>query len=246
MEIGALIILALAVFIIAALYATVGHGGASGYLAALALAGVVPGIMKPTALALNIIVASIGTYKYYRAGCFSWPVFLPFAALSVPAAFIGGAIVLPPVVYRPVVGVILLYAAYRMFRKARKSSEQTLKAAPIWLALFIGAALGLLSGLTGVGGGIFLSPLLLLTGWADTKTTLGVSAMFILVNSIAGLFGHFTVVSTLPSFLPYLAVAALAGGWIGAEIGSRHLRPRSIQYVLSVVLVIAAFKMIAT
>src|SRR6185503_13842233 len=159
------LLIAALIFIVAVLYSTVGHAGASGYLAAMALFGVAPAVMKPTALTLNIIVAIVGTIRFYRAGFFSWRIFWPFAIASIPAAFVGGWLTLP---------------------------------ASIW-----GAAIGLLSGLTGVGGGIFLSPLLLVMGWAKTKETSGVSVTFILVNSIAGiighgLFAHVNAVATLP------------------------------------------------
>lgn len=241
----AVLLLALLVFAAAVLYASVGHAGASGYLAAMALVGMAPDDMKPAALVLNILVASITTFKFYRAGCFSWPVFWPFALLSVPFAFVGGALVLPAAAYRPVVGVVLLYAAYRLFRQGRGPSSEAVRPAPARAALVAGAGIGLLSGLTGVGGGIFLSPLLLLAGWSDARTTSGVSAAFILVNSIAGLTGHLTGGLSLPAFLPLLGVAAVVGGWIGAEIGSRRLAPRSIRYVLVAVLVVAAAKMIA-
>ena len=241
-------VISLTILIMAAalLYASVGHAGASGYLAAMALFGIAPAVMKPTALALNILVAAIATVKFYRAGCFSWSIFWPFALTSVPFAFIGGNLSLPGSIYKPIVGAVLLYASYRLFRASQTAIPTTTKPVPFGLALIAGGGIGLLSGLTGVGGGIFLSPLLLFMGWAETRQTSGVAAAFILVNSIAGLLGHLSSVATLPSATPIWAVAAVIGGWVGAEYGSRRLGNVHIRRLLSVVLVIAGVKMILT
>jgi hypothetical protein len=239
------VIIALTLLILAAalLYSSVGHAGASGYLASMALFGLAPEVMKPTALSLNILVAIIATIKFYRAGWFSWPVFWPFAAASIPFAFLGGIISLPGSVYKPVVGLVLFYAAFRLAATAKKGDIEGKRKVSFYLCLFIGAGIGFMSGLTGVGGGIFLSPLLLLTGWAETKETAGVSAAFILVNSIAGLMGHLSSVMTLPRAIPLWAAAAVAGGWIGASYGSRKLAGSSLKLLLAVVLVIAGLKM---
>jgi hypothetical protein len=228
----------------ALLYSSVGHAGASGYLAAMALFGIAPSVMRPTALALNILVAAIATLKFYRAGCFAWPVFWPFAVTSIPFAFLGGGLSLPSSVYKIVVGLVLLYAAYRLFRIAPTALSPDLRPLPARVALGAGAAIGLLSGLTGVGGGIFLSPLLLFMGWAETRQTSGVSAAFILVNSIAGLLGQWSGLASLPDSLPLWATAAFIGGWIGAEYGSRRLGRVAIRRLLAVVLVLAGLKMI--
>jgi len=240
-----IVILSLLILVAATLYSSVGHGGASGYLAAMALFGLAPATMKPTALCLNILVASIATFRFYRAGCFSWPLFWPFAVASIPLAFVGGAITLPTTIYKQIVGLTLLYAAFRLFlfTKAKAEAAAT-RTVPFALAILLGGLIGMLSGLTGVGGGIFLSPLLLLMGWADTRRTAGVSAAFILVNSIAGLLGNFTNVQALPHALPYLAVAAVAGGLIGSEFGSKRLGNLTIRRLLAVVLVVAGVKMI--
>ncbi len=228
----------------AALYASVGHAGASGYLAVMALFGVAPAVMRPTALTLNILVALIATVKFYRAGCFSWSLFWPFAISSVPAAFLGGRLVLPYHAYRAVVGALLLYAAWRMFRSARsRQPEQAPSPPPIWVALLAGFGIGLLSGLTGVGGGIFLSPLLLMMGWARMRESSGVAALFILVNSAGALLGVVSTVSTLPSGILVWAPAAVVGGWIGAEYGSRRLAPPILRQLLSLVLVVAGMKL---
>jgi len=232
------------IFLAAILYASVGHGGASGYLAVMALFGVAPQVMKPTALTLNILVSLIALIKFYRAGCFSWRLFLPFALTSVPLAFVGGSIVLPTTLYKPIVGVVLIYAAVRLFFSAGKPQPAEQRPINLPLAVFFGAVIGLLSGLTGVGGGIFLSPLLVFLRWADVRQTGGVAAAFILVNSISGLLCHISVVSELPSFIPVWAVAAVAGGWLGAEFGSRRLGNPALRRLLAAVLVIAGLKMI--
>jgi uncharacterized membrane protein YfcA len=236
--------LAALIFVAALLYSMVGHGGASGYLAAMALYGMAPAEMKPTALVLNIIVSAIGTIQFARAGRFVWRTFWPFALTSVPLAFIGGAIVLPDPTYRRIVGVALLLAAVRLFIFAARSGEDSRRRPPIAAALPLGGAIGLLSGMTGVGGGIFLSPLLLLTKWADARTTAGVSAAFILVNSIAGLLGHSKNVQHLPAGLMTFGIAAALGGVIGSTLGSRRLAPPAVRRMLAVVLVVAAVKLV--
>lgn len=239
--------LLLAALILAAalLYSSVGHGGASGYLAAMALFGVAPAVMKPTALALNVLVSLIATLRFYRAGAFSWQLFLPLIIASVPMAYLGGVLTLPPDLYRPVVGVVLIYAAWRFFFTAGKSDYELAK--PSLPLLFVtGLALGFLSGLTGVGGGIFLSPLLLFLRWAPLKTISGISAAFILANSLAGLLGVMSKAPALPPALPLWGVAAIVGGLIGAEFGSRRLGNKTIQKLLAAVLVIAGLKMVLT
>jgi hypothetical protein len=237
--------LSLLILLAAALYSSVGHAGASGYLAAMALFGLAPATMKPTALCLNILVATIATFRFYRAGCFSWPLFWPFAVASVPLAFVGGAITLPTTVYKQIVGATLLYAAFRLFFFTQaKADAGATRSVPVTAAILSGALIGFLSGLTGVGGGIFLSPLLLLMGWADTRRTAGVSAAFILVNSIAGLLGNLSNVQMLPTALPYFALAAVLGGLIGSEFGSRRLASMTIRRLLALVLVVAGVKMI--
>jgi len=228
--------------VVALFYSTVGHAGASGYLAVLALFGMAPVVMKPTALMLNIIVALIGTVRFYRAGFFSWRTFWPFAVASIPAAYIGGSLTLPVFIYKLIVGLVLLYSAVRLFLSAGVDKGKT-TLVPIWMALILGAGIGLLSGLTGVGGGIFLSPVLLLMHWAKTKETSGVSAAFILFNSIAGLLGHVSAISYIPSGITYWAPAALIGGWIGTELGTKLLPISALRKWLSVVLVLAGLKL---
>ena len=241
------LLLSLLILAAAALYSSVGHGGASGYLAAMALFGVAPSAMKPTALCLNILVASIATFRFARAGCFHWRLFWPFALASVPLAFVGGMITLPTTIYKQMVALTLLYAAFRLFRFTRAQAEAGaagVRNAPLLPSMLLGGLIGLLSGLTGVGGGIFLSPLLLLMNWADTRRTAGVSAAFILVNSVAGLLGNLTNLQALPPALPYFALAAVVGGLAGSEFGSRHLASVTIRRLLAIVLVVAGVKMI--
>ncbi len=239
-------LLALLIFLAAILYSSVGHAGASGYLAAMALMNVSPDVMKPTALFLNIIVATIATARFAGAGCFSWSVFWPFAIASIPLSFVGGAIRLSGHYYRVAVGIVLLYAAVRLIISAARKGQKTVTAAPLPAALIAGAGIGLLSGLTGTGGGIFLSPLLLLAGWAEVRVCAGVSAAFVLVNSVAGLAGNFSSVHRLPPHIAYLAVAAGLGGVIGSELGSRRFAPTTMKYLLGAVLVIAGCKLIFT
>lgn len=235
-------IVAVLIFLAALLYSSVGHGGASGYLAAMALCGVDAATMKPTALVLNILVASIATVQFRRVGGFSWPLFWPFVLGSAPCAFLGGMIP-PTAFYKPIVGLVLLFAAYRMLRSA-SATPGSLRKIPLALALALGAAIGLLSGLTGVGGGIFLSPLLLILRWAEPRQTAGVSAAFILVNSIAGLLGHLSNLTRLPEALPWWALTAVVGGALGSTYGSRRLGGPGLRRLLAAVLVIAGAKLL--
>jgi uncharacterized membrane protein YfcA len=244
MPVSETLIIAILFFVGAALYASVGHGGASSYLAVMGLFSLAPSVMKPTALTLNILVAAVATFKFYRAGLISWRLFWPFAVVSVPAAFIGGATMLPARTYKILVGVVLLYAAVWMFRSSLRPLNKETHPPALWAALVTGAAIGFLSGLTGVGGGIFLSPLILYMGWAETRATSGVAAPFILVNSIAGLLGHFSSVSQLPPSIPIWGVAAVLGGWIGATFGSKRAPAPVLRQLLSLVLIVAGVKLI--
>ncbi len=243
MSTTAILVLAALILAAALLYSSVGHGGASGYLAAMALFGVAPAVMKPTALALNILVATIATVKYLRAGCFSARLFWAFACTSIPLAFVGGRIELPAVYYKPVVGVVLLYAAVQLWRGGFMPRDPAARPSPI-VAAGLGAVVGLLSGLTGVGGGIFLTPLVLFMGWSDVRQAAGVSAAFILVNSVAGLAGLWSRVGELPEALPLWATAAVVGGWVGAEYGSRRLAGPTMQRLLAAVLTIGGAKLV--
>jgi uncharacterized membrane protein YfcA len=236
--------LAVLIFAAALLYSSVGHAGASGYLAAMALFSVSPDTMRPTALVLNVLVASVATFRFVRAGRFSGAVFWPLALVSVPCAFVGGFLVLPGDLYKPLVGCVLVYAAIRSVIRASSPDSGELRSPPRAGLLAAGAAIGLLSGLTGVGGGIFLSPLLIFLRWSDVKTTSGIAAAFILLNSAAGLAGVLARTPVLPEALPLWAVAAVVGGLIGSDYGSRRLGIPAIQRLLAVVLLIAGGKMI--
>ncbi|HWI41855.1 MAG TPA: sulfite exporter TauE/SafE family protein, partial [Verrucomicrobiae bacterium] len=235
--------LLLCILVVAALYSTVGHGGASGYIAAMALFSMSPAALKPTALVLNILVAAVGSFSFARAGHFSWRLFWPFALTSIPCSFIGGYVTLPPHLYRPLVGIILVASACRLLFHAEPDKEG-IRPPPIPVALLAGGLLGLLSGLTGVGGGIFLSPLLLFLGWGRTKEVSAVAALFILVNSAAGLAGHVSGLHGVPGFAPVLAVAAVAGGVLGSWAGSRVLPVTGVVRALSAVLTIAGLKLL--
>lgn len=236
--------LAAAVLVVAALYSTVGHGGASGYLAVMALFGLAPETMRPAALVLNLFVAGLGVYHFAREGWFSWRLLWPFAVVSIPAAAVGGAISLPGPIYRRIVGVVLLWAAWHLFRTASRAPEPGARPPPLPVAVAVGVVLGLLSGLTGVGGGIFLSPLLLAVGWAGAKETAAVSAAFILVNSAAGLTGFLVSGGAVPGGIGAWIGAAAVGGYAGSRMGARRLGGAAIRRLLALVLVVAAVKFV--
>jgi uncharacterized membrane protein YfcA len=228
----------------AILYGSVGHGGASAYLAAMALTGVAPDVMKPTALVLNIGVASIVTLRFWRAGFMRPASLVPFLAGSVPAAFLGGALTLPGEIYRPLVGAVLLVAAARFGWTAAQPRDEFAPRAPMPAAVTSGAGIGLLAGLTGTGGGIFLTPLLLAAGWAGTRFAAGTSAAFILANSISGLAGNYASVGSLPPALPLWLVAVAVGGVIGSELGSRRMPAPWVRRALAAVLLLAGLKLL--
>jgi len=243
MEAAAILII-LAIFVVAVMYSSVGHGGASGYLAVMAFLAVAPEVTRPTALVLNLFVASIGTVQFWRAGYFSWKIFWPFALTSIPFAFLGGMIHLPTHIYKIVLGVVLMLAALRL--AWRLAPTDNIKEPNLLLALAIGAVIGLLSGLVGVGGGIFLTPVLLLMNWSETKTAAGVSAMFILVNSLAGLFGQYSkgALDVLPTEVWIWIAAAVVGGLLGSTLGAKRFDSLTLRRVLAVVLLFAGVKLI--
>ena len=232
--------------IVGVLYASVGHAGASGYLAVMALVGVEATLMRPTALAINILVASIALAQFARAGFFSWRLLWPFAALSIPAAYFGAMIKVGPGTLRVSIGIVLLASALRMVWVAwRPASEVITPQAPaIGVGLACGAMIGFVAGLTGTGGGIFLSPLLLIFNWADTKRTAAIAPAFILVNSIAALTALSQEGWQPTPAIGVLALAACVGGFIGAHFGSRRLGHRGLRVVLALVLALESAKLI--
>jgi hypothetical protein len=238
------LLLALLFLAAAALYASVGHAGASAYLAAMALVGVVPDVMRPTALVLNLFVASIVVVRFARAGHLPWRELVPLAAGSVPMAFFGGGVELPPELYRPLVAAVLLAAAWRLGTARAPADDADRPGVPLVAGVAAGAAIGLLAGLTGTGGGIFLTPLLVLAGWTATRDAAGLSGAFILLNSIAGLGGLATSGLVLPPALPLWIAAVVAGGLVGSWLGATRFSVIGLRRALAVVLVVAAAKLV--
>jgi uncharacterized protein len=243
-DIAHLALLFCAIGVIALLYSSVGHAGASGYIATMTLFGLAPIVIRPTALVLNILVACIGTFQFWRAGHFSWKLFWPFALLSIPSAYLGGRLQPSASILRILIGIVLLFSATRLILSRSDPPHPVLP--PLSLAIVLGGGLGFLSGLTGTGGGIFLTPLLLFCGWAHIRQAAAVSAFFILVNSISGLLGYFVAWHSIPSLGIYLAVAAVSGGIIGSHLGSRRFPARTISILLATVLIIAGCKLLFT
>jgi hypothetical protein len=243
-SLNAELLLALCMFLGAVLYTSVGHAGASAYIAMMALFSVPAAVMRPTALVLNIFVASFTSFRYMRAGLFRFRTLWPFLLGALPMAFLGGYIPIPGQYYRPLVGVVLLIAAVRLLWPSELRSNREWSDPPLWLAMLAGAAIGLLSGLTGTGGGIFLSPLLLFLAWSETRAASGVAAMFILCNSVAGLLGNIASVKALPPNLQLFAVAVLLGAIIGTTLGISKLAQQGVLKALGLVLLIAGFKLI--
>ena len=244
MDTTQLVLLCFAIAVIAFLYSSVGHAGASGYIATMTLFGLAPATIRPTALVLNILVAVIGSFQFWRAGYFSWKLFWPFALLSIPAAYAGGYLQPSAGILKILIGLVLLFSATRLFFRRTDPPETNPPGKPV--AIGVGAGLGFLSGLTGTGGGIFLTPLLLFCKWAQIRQAAAVSALFILVNSIGGLVGYFSATRSIPSLGIYLAIPAIIGGAIGSYLGSRRLPVRGIATVLATVLTIAGIKLIFT
>ncbi len=237
------LLLAACIMLGAVLYTSVGHGGASAYLALMALFGVSAATMRPTALVLNVLVAGFASFRYVRAGMFRWRTLWPFLIGALPFAFVGGGIQLPGEFYKPVVGVVLWLSALRLLWPGEiRPLQEEPRDPPVHWGLLSGAGIGLLAGLTGTGGGIFLSPLLLFLGWSSPKAASGVAAAFILCVSIAGLAGNIAVVQSLPPSLPLFAASAMVGALIGTTLGIR-LNTTLILKALGLVLVIAGFKL---
>ncbi|TAG44798.1 MAG: sulfite exporter TauE/SafE family protein [Betaproteobacteria bacterium] len=249
MSVELLASLCVAFFLVATLYTTVGHAGASGYLAVMGLAGLAAATMRPTALTLNILVALVTVIRFRQARLFSWRGLWPFLLGSVPFAALGGSLRLKDHSYYALVGAVLLMSAlilvWRAFGKNLPNDETLMRVKTI-PAIFIGAIIGMLSGLTGTGGGIFLSPTLLFLAWAGPKTTAGIAAPFILVNSTVALAANFASTRELPSELPYLAVAALCGALIGSWLGASKLPSKALLILLACAMSLAGMKLLLT
>ncbi len=239
--------LALAFLVIALVYAAVGQAGASGYIAAMALAGFAPPAMKTTALALNLLVAGIGAALFLKAGRLSWRNVWPFAILGFPFSLLGGAIQLPEGLYFPVVGVVLILSGLQMGRSAvrgRSSSPQAPVAPPFAAALATGAVIGFVSGTTGTGGGVFLAPVILSMNWGTARQTAATTAVFNLMNSGAALIGAFAAWRHIPTALPLWLVAVAVGGAVGAFLGSRYLSDRWLRGILAFLLLVSGLRLI--
>jgi uncharacterized protein len=240
-----IIIFYVLLFLVAFLYSSVGHGGASGYLALMALFSFSPEVMKPTALLLNLFVSITSFIQFYRGKHFNWKIFLPFAITSVPMAYVGGLTSLDDNIYKKILGILLIIPIVRFLFFANIKVEEIRKSNFV-LSLLIGAAIGFLSGLIGIGGGIILSPVLLLLKWSDMKQTAAISAIFIFVNSLSGLAGQLQKgINFSPDMYTYVVIA-FVGGICGAYFGSLKLNQNFLKYILAIVLIIASYKLLFT
>jgi hypothetical protein len=228
-------------FLGAILYTSVGHAGASAYIAIMTIFDLPPVVIKPTALTLNIFVSTYASFRYIKSKLFHRELFLFLVAGSIPAAFIGGHINLPGDIYRPIIGVLLLFSAARFFLQSMQNEKRIVSINKA-LALAIGVSIGFLSGITGTGGGIFLSPIIIWLGWVSVKQASGTVAAFIFVNSIAGLLGNFSAVASLPQELPIFVVAVIVGAFIGTRFGIARFSSTAVKRALGCVLLIAAAK----
>jgi uncharacterized membrane protein YfcA len=231
----------LAMCLVAFLYSSVGHGGASGYLGLMALFGIEVALMKPSALILNLFVSSIAFLSYYRAGHFRLRLLLPFAVSSVPMAFLGASLEVPPELYKKILGVCLFLAALRILIRSRENGERNKISIPI--ALLAGASIGFFSGMIGIGGGIILSPLLLLTRWGGMKDTAAAAAAFIFLNSLAGISGHVVAGMEVSPRIFLWIVVVVAGGLLGSWSGGFRLSVAQLKYLVTTVLLIASIKL---
>ncbi len=231
--------------VISFLYASVGHGGASGYLALMALFSFAPETMKPTALLLNLFVAGISFFYYYRAGFFNFKLFMVFAITSIPLAYLGGKVNVDDQLYKKILAVLLIFAILKMLHVFGKEHDRIV-AVKLWQGLIIGAIIGFFSGLIGIGGGIILSPVILLFHWGKMKEAAAVSALFIWVNSASGLIGQFSRGITLEKTSFLLVAIALIGGTLGGYFGSKKINNTKLRYILAFVLLIACTKLFFT
>ncbi|XCF05328.1 sulfite exporter TauE/SafE family protein [Tamlana crocina] len=231
--------------IVAFLYSSVGHGGASGYLALMALFSFAPETMKPTALLLNLFVAGISFYYYYKGGFFNKKLFFSFAIASIPLAFIGGTLEIEASLYKKILAVLLVFAILKMLNVFGRESN-TIKEVKLWQGLVVGSVIGFFSGLIGIGGGIILTPVILLLHWGKMKEAAAVSALFIWVNSAAGLIGQISTGVRLEAASFLLVAVALIGGVLGGYLGSKKINNQSLRYILAFVLIIASVKLFFT
>ena len=240
------LLLSICLFVGAILYTSVGHAGASAYIAIMTMFNVAVATVKPTALVLNIMVSAFTSWKYCSKGYYDLKLLIPVLLGAIPAAYLGGYIQAPSSVYKLLVGFILLVSAIKLFVSEYKNENEIIKSCPSHIAVLIGMVIGFLAGLTGTGGGIFLSPVVLFFAWSTTKNSLGTASIFILFNSIAGLLGNFAAVKNLPPTLPLFAVSVLVGALVGTTIGTKYASNFALRKILSVVLLIAALKLILT
>lgn len=245
MSIELTIIFYLLLFVLAFLYASVGHGGASGYLALMAIFSMAPEVMRPTALFLNLFVSLTAFIQFYRARFFNWNIFLPLALASIPMAFLGGMIDIDPAIYKKILGLLLVIPILRFLFFPNTEHDQLRKPSMVW-AVLMGASIGFLSGLIGIGGGIILSPLLLLMGWTDQKQTAAISALFIFVNSVSGLAGQWSKGLVFTADMGAYTLVAFTGGLLGAYLGALKFNQQVLKILLAVVLLIASYKLIWT
>lgn len=232
-------------FLVAFLYSSVGHGGASGYLALMAIFNITPEVMKPTALMLNLFVSLTSFIQYYRGGHFKWKIFLPLAAASIPMSFIGGLVVLDGTIYKKILGLLLIIPIARFLFFKNPVVEEKNKTSLI-LSVIIGGSVGLLSGMIGIGGGIILSPILLLLKWTNQKQTAAISALFIFVNSLSGLAGQLTKGIHLSADMYWYVIIAFAGGLCGAYFGALRFKQTLLKNILASVLLLAVYKLLFT
>jgi uncharacterized protein len=240
-----LLIFYLLLFLVAFLYASVGHGGASGYLALMAIFGIATAVMKPSALILNLFVSLTSFIQFYRGQHFKWKIFLPIALASVPMAFVGGMISIDSVIYKKILGALLLFAVFRFFFYPNVPDSE-LKKPNLVLSIIIGAVIGFLSGLIGIGGGIILSPILLLLKWTNQKQTAAISALFIFVNSVSGLAGQLTKGIKISPHMVSFVIIAFVGGLCGAYFGALKFKQTILKNLLAVVLLMASYKLLVT
>ena len=245
METEFVLLVAMMFVVIAVLYSSVGHGGASGYIAVMALLSIAPETIRPVALSLNIVVAGFASFRYARAGLVDWQNMLPLVITSVPLAFVGGIVVLPSEIYKPLLGVLLIFSACYLFWQSLGKLEglnSSDSVVPRYGGAGAGAFIGFLSGLTGIGGGVLLSPLMLLFKWANIRKTAAIASFFILFNSIAGLAGNIVSLNQIPSALPVWAGAVIVGAWIGTSLGLKILPVRYLVWLLTLAIFVSGLK----